>query len=133
MPVTPEQAHMLASLAADCRPHGARRWDAPGVVAAIKAVSHLSLADVALAVIRAADDANLDTPGPIRKPSSSCWRERNPDRQVVRKPFTPANTCGICGKQEPECAAISPDISGHTFQSTNDTRRNARTAPEETP
>ena len=52
MPVTKAQAASLAELAAACRPHGAPRWDAAGIVAAIGKVKHLSLADVALAVFQ---------------------------------------------------------------------------------
>jgi len=86
MPVTKDEAHMLATLAVACRPHGAPRWDAPGVVAAVGKVAHLSLADVALATIRAADDSTTKTPGVIGNTRSECWRERKPNREIPRLP-----------------------------------------------
>lgn len=105
MPVTDQDARALAYLAARMRPHGARRWDEAGIVAAIGKVKHLALADVALAVARAADDRSLETPAPIGNVRSSCWRERNPDRPAEHKPYVREHTCGICGFPETECRA----------------------------
>lgn len=96
MPVTDQQARALAFLAAAARPSGARRWDEPGIVAAIAKVKHLHLADVALAAMRAADDRTLETPGAIGNPASSCWRERNADRPraSVRSAGPWCKSCG---------------------------------------
>ena len=105
MPVTDQDARALAYLAARMRPHGARRWDEAGIVAAIGKVKHLSLADVALAVTRAADDRTLETPAPIGNVRSTCWRERSTDRPAEHKPFVREHTCGVCGYAKSECEA----------------------------
>ena len=105
MPVTDQDARALAYLAARMRPYGARRWDEPGIVAAIAKVKHLGLADVALAVVHAADDRDLETPAPIGNVRSSCWRERNPNRPPEHKPYVREHTCGVCGFPETECKA----------------------------
>src|ERR1044072_2861107 len=99
MPVTKDQAATLAQLAIACRPHGARHWDAGGIVAAIGKVKHLSLADVALAVIRAADDRALETPGPIGNPRAHCWSERKADRPAPLEPWNPHEFCEACGRR----------------------------------
>jgi hypothetical protein len=96
--VTHDQAQLLATLARAIRPHGARRWDEAGIVAAIGRVKHLALADVAQAVIRAADDRSLETPGAIGNPSAPCWKERVADRPQPITPYDPAKFCDICGK-----------------------------------
>jgi hypothetical protein len=105
MTITKAQAEALTSLAVACRPTGARHWDAAGVMAAIAKVRHLSLADVALAVIRAADDRTLDTPGPISNPKAHCWRERAVDRPQPTTPYDRSSACGICDKTEASCRA----------------------------
>lgn len=105
MPVTDQDARALAYLAARMRPHGARRWDEAGIVAAIGKVKHLALADVALAVVHAADDRSLETPAPIGNVRSTCWRERNPDRPAEHKPYVREHTCGVCGFAETDCRA----------------------------
>ena len=103
MPVTKDQADMLAALAAACRPNGAPRWDAPGVIAAIGKIKHLSLADVTLAVIRAADDREIRTPGVIANLRSTCWQERATDRPKSIEVIPPEQRCGICAKRRDEC------------------------------
>ena len=74
MTVTKDQAQMLATLAAACRPNGARRWDSAGTLAAIAKVKDRSLAEVVMAVIRAAADRDVDSPGVIPTPGSH-WQE----------------------------------------------------------
>ncbi len=128
MPVTKEQAEAMAYVAVAARPHGAPRWDAAGVVAAIRKVSHLHLADVALAVFRAADDRSLNTPAPIGIPSAPCWRERNADRPAEARPFDPAETCGHCSRIRAVCEADRNDTE-HTFESIY--ARDARVAREQ--
>lgn len=99
MPVTPQQAHALAALAADVRPHGARRWDRAETLAAIKKLAHLSLADVALAVIRAADDRDANSPFAITNLTSPHWRERAVDRpEPSVRSIGP--WCATCGKSQ---------------------------------
>lgn len=105
MPVTDQEARALAYLAARMRPYGARRWDEPGIIAAIAKVKHLELAEVTLAVARAADDRDLETPAPIGNMRSSCWRERNTNRPAEHKPFVREHTCGVCGFSKSECEA----------------------------
>lgn len=97
MPVSDRDRSALVHLAQAIRPHGARRWDPPGIDAAIRKIGHLALADVALAVIRAADDRTLDTPGAIANTRSSCWRERQSDRPAPTAPSIPSSArCSVC-------------------------------------
>ena len=103
MPVTQDQARALAQLAVECRPHGARRWDIQGVYAAIGKVKDRHLADVVLAVIRAADDRNAETPGVINAPGSLHWRERGADRPASGNRFDPGTNCGICSQPRHIC------------------------------
>ena len=104
MPVTRAQAEQIAQLAAASRPHGARRWDIPGIVAAIGKVQHLALADVAMAALRGASDRSLDTPGAIANTGSSCWRERLSEPGSTRRPFDRQRSCQICGFEREDCA-----------------------------
>lgn len=104
MPVTREQAAQLASLAAAMRPHGARRWDEPGIVAAIAKVAHLALSDVAMAVTRAASDRTADNPGVISATTSIHWREKaaerahqTPPRRDEECPHHPGQRVANCG------------------------------------
>jgi hypothetical protein len=115
MTVTKPQAEALTTLAIACRPTGASRWDPAGVMAAIGKVRHLSLADVALAVIRAADDRALETPAPIGNPKAHCWRERGTDRPRELDPYDLNLACGICDLRQDQCQAIPEHISGHTY------------------
>lgn len=128
MPVNEQQQRALAFLAVACRPHGAPHWDEAGVMASIAKVAHLSLADVILAVTRAADDRDAKTPGVIPKLNAPHWRERNPDRPKQREPYDPTTYCGICGKPEADCrareSAMPPDIR-HEFTSAITTKRQA--------
>lgn len=99
MTVTPDQARMLATLATNCRPNGARRWDTAGIMAALKQVSDRGLAEVIMATIRAASDRDCETPGVIPT-AGSHWRE-----QVGAAGFTPTavpvgTRCTVCGKGE---------------------------------
>ena len=123
MPVTPDQARLLAALAVACRPHGAPRWDEAGVMAAIKRVADRSLADVCLAVIRAADDRTATTPGVLTATGSLHWRERNHDRPTEHQPFEPGGTCDTCGQREDVCRARWAD--DHPYVSVLAARRAA--------
>lgn len=106
---------MLATLAASCRPHGATRWDEAGIVAALAKVRHLSLTDVILATIRAADDRELKTPGAIANPASSCWKERGTDRPASRREWPDdAHRCRTCSMPPVDCRRIWAD--DHPFE-----------------
>ena len=102
MPVTKPQAEMLAALATAARPHGAPRWDAPGVMAALAAVRHLDLAEVLMAVGRAARDRDLNTPAAIGNTAAPCWVERPVERWMPDK-TTAEGRCGVCGKARAVC------------------------------
>lgn len=107
------------------------QWDRPGIEANVRKVAHLPLADVVMAVIRAADDVACGSPGVIARTDTSCWRERNADRKQV-KPATwdPETTCGTCSKAEHICRATPEHISGHTFVRRVDAIRQATRRPE---
>lgn len=98
MPVTKDQAQMLATLACAMRPYGARQWDPPGVLAAIAKVADRNLASVTMAVTRAATDRTAVSPGVIYARDSIHWAERLTD------PTPPTNHgpwCTHCGQAEP--------------------------------
>lgn len=127
MPTSDTWADRLVVLAQDLRPTGARRWDAAGIRAAIRKVQHLALGDVAMAVIRAAEDRALDTPAPIGNPQAYCWKERVADRPQPVEPFDATACCGICGQPEHRCRA-NPH-SGHKYVSHIDTKRERKPRP----
>lgn len=102
MPVTQAQAHDIATLAVQCRPHGARHWDIPGVVAAISKVQHLALADVTCAAMRAASDRTIETPAPIGITTSSAWRERLSEPTPTKPVVCPVHGLSHAG-QCPSC------------------------------
>lgn len=129
--ITKSQAEALTSLAVAIRPHGARQWDAAGVMAAILKVRHLHLADVAMAVIRAADDRALETPAPIGNPKARCWVDKKPDHPRPLEPYDVAQVCGVCEKRESVCRAIPKSVSGHTFVRKVDVLAERRPAPKE--
>ena len=108
MPVTKDQAHMLASLAVACRPRGAPHWDEAGVVAAIAKLNGLLLADVAHAVLRAAEDATAKTPGVITATSSIHWRERSPHHTTPLPPKA-GEFCLRCGRTLDVCHSLPCD------------------------
>lgn len=108
MTVTRDQAHALAALAVEMRPHGARHWDIPGIVAAIEKVAHVSLADVTCAVARAAADRTLETPAAIGNTTSSAWRERVSERTAPRHPHARDRLCWTCSRPLSETCCDSP-------------------------
>jgi hypothetical protein len=95
----------LAHLAADCRPTGARRWDIPGTMAAIRKVQHIALPDVAAAVIRGAADRSLDTPAAIANLRSSAWRERLTEPIPTKPRICPTHSTQYAGPVCPSCRA----------------------------
>lgn len=126
MPVTRDQADVLAALAVAIRAESRYdRWDKPGIVASIGHVKERSLADVMLAVARAADMPDLDTPGAIGNPTTSCWDERKTDRQRL-EPYDPAISCDTCSQPEHR----HTPTSGHEFISVLDANRRRDNAPK---
>lgn len=102
MPVTKPHAEMLTALAVAARPHGAPRWDAPGVIAAIAKVRHLDLAEVMMAVGRAARDRTLETPAAIGNPAAPCWIERPVERWQPEK-ILASERCRECNQRRDVC------------------------------
>src|SRR5205085_510653 len=102
MPLTKDQAEMLTALVVAARPVGARRWDGPGVLAALAKVRHLELAEVMMAAGRAARDRDLETPAAIGNTAAPCWIERPVERTVPVK-STPAERCSVSGLPLIEC------------------------------
>ena len=112
MPLNDQDIRALSYLAARCRPPHAPRWDEAGIAAAIAKVKHLHLADVALSVIRAADDAKAETPGVIANTQAPNWQERGV-RAVPHEPYDRHTFCGICGQTQSRCE--SNPHAEHTF------------------
>jgi len=115
MTVTKPQAQMLATLAAACRPNGARRWDTAGTMAALERLHDRDLGEVIMATIRAARDRDIDSPG-ILPTAGPHWRE-----QLKPLPFTPqvldsTQRCSICSMTEAACR-IRHDVTDHEFES----------------
>lgn len=125
------QADALAALAVACRPYGALKWDPAGVVAAIAKVKHLGLADVAMAVIRAASDRDAKTPGVITATNSLHWREKLSEPRARRTPYDPQHTCGVCGFAEDECRMRWAE--DHEFESVKTAAKRAVPAAEHVP
>lgn len=97
MTVTDQQLRALAFLAPACRPNGAKRWDSAGVMAALEKVRDRSLPEVVMAVVRAAADRNVDTPGVI--PSAGThWQETAAVRAYVPDSAPAGVRCTTCGR-----------------------------------
>lgn len=107
MTVTEKQLKHIAWLAKERRYSllGAKKWDMPGIEAALHRVAHLELADVTCAAMRAAVDRSIDTPAPIGDPRSSCWRERLLDRGRQFEVVTREDRCKTCSRSRSACAA----------------------------
>ena len=121
MPLTDDDIRLLAWQARRARPHGAPRWDEPGIAAALTKVRHLDLAEVMMATARAARDRDLDTPAAIGNTAAPCWIERPIERWTPDKTIA-SERCGECSHprhdgQCPRCPAIdthdfTPDFAG---------------------
>ena len=66
----------LAVVAIASRPAGATRWDAAGILAALRKVHHLEAGEVAATVVDAACDPSLDTPAAIGNTSAPLLEAR---------------------------------------------------------
>lgn len=116
MPVPDVWIERLATLAIDCRPTGAPRWDIPGTITALRRVQHLALPEVALAVINAATDRELKTPGAIGNPAAPCWRTRT-GQPAAWTPDTVARheRCSTCSKIRGRCETERLADDNHEF------------------
>lgn len=98
MTMTQADAEHLAHVAVAIRRElGLSTWDHRGVVAQIRKVADRPLADVAMAVTRAAAFPDARTPGVIPRLDGEHWRER------ITDPTTPpriprADWCRDCGR-----------------------------------
>ncbi len=102
MTLTRDHAQMLATLARACRPHGAARWDEPGIMAALKQVADRDLASVIIATITAASDRDCETPGVI--PTNGSHWTAAAKVAVTPPDNTPAgDRCTVCSKPEQAC------------------------------
>lgn len=119
MTVTRAQAETLAPLIADCRPHGARRWDIPGILTAIHRVHDRQLVEVIRAFTRGAEDRTAHTPAVVVT-NPTYWREPALERPATKPSYCRTHAtqlkAGIC----PSCRAdelAAPDpttsTSGH--------------------
>ena len=102
MTVTDQEIRAIAFLAKACRPTGAARWDEAGIVAAIAKVRDRQLATVAMAVIRAASDRDVESPGVIPS-NGSHWAESAAVASYIPNVIPPAERCGICNKARQKC------------------------------
>ena len=102
MTVTKDQAQMLATLACDSRPTGARRWNPDDVMAEIAKLHDRSLPAVICAVIRAAMDRGAERPAVICS-SGSHWSDTAVAQAFVPNHVDRAGRCSICSCSEPHC------------------------------
>lgn len=107
-----QEARALAFLAAKARPYGARRWDEPGILAVLRKLGDRKLGDVALALFRAADDRNANTPNVLLADTSPHWHERDLGWTAPAERWA-GPVCDVCLKPQPACER-NPH-SGHDF------------------
>ena len=126
MTVTDQEIRALTFLAKACRPTGAARWDEAGTVAAIAKVRDRQLATVAMAVIRAAADRDVESPGVIPT-NGSHWAESAAVASYIPNVIPPAERCGICNKARAKCVSDPRHADDdHVF---DDGRRNEFDVP----
>lgn len=107
-----DQIATICEVIAKLRPHGARRWDPPGIRAALAKVAHLDASNVLMAAIRLSQDRTAETPGQIAITNTECWREKPGS-------WTPKPTqCAVHGIQHagicPSCRAEQVGGDGPT-------------------
>ncbi len=104
MPIDKPTAEALAVVAIASRPPGATRWDAAGILAALRKVHHLEAGEVAATVVRAACDPSLDTPAAIGNLAAPCWRPANPSpSNSTPHPPRADQACFHCGQWQTRC------------------------------
>jgi hypothetical protein len=124
--ITKPQAQMLATLACDVRPHGARQWKPDAVMAEIEKLRGRSLGAVICAVTRCAMDRNAVRPECISSPGSH-WG----DTQIVTD-WTPnsvpaAERCTVCSHTADVCRMRFR--GDHEFKSAVAAARDAEAVP----
>lgn len=110
---TPDLVQSLANMACISRPHGAKTWDPPGVVAGIRRLIErgFGMQEVIDRVFAHAWDASADTPGTLLTPKPRRPETSNP----VPYPVTRNEECRLHPGQHPvtciSCAAdrIAPE------------------------
>lgn len=110
MTVTREQAETLAGLIADCRPHGARQWDVPGILAAVWRVKDRQLVEVIRAFTRGAEDRTAHTPTVVVT-NPTYWREPALERPATKAEYCRIHGTALRGGICPSCRAdqLNPD------------------------
>lgn len=118
VPLTQSDAHAIAHLVRSIRTQtpGAGSWDEAGIIAALKKVKALHLAEVVGAAVRAAENPDLRTPAAIGNPGTEVWRLA-PPKPVAYVPTPREEFCELCGKRRAMCEQISegPTGDGHKF------------------
>lgn len=104
MTVTRAQAETLAPIFADCRPHGARQWDVPGILAAIWRVKDRQLVEVIRAFTRGAEDRTAHTPAVVVT-NTTYWREPALARTATKAEYCPDHGTALRGGICPSCRA----------------------------
>ena len=104
MPIDKPTAEALAVVAIASRPAGATRWDAAGILAALRKVHHFEAGEVVAIVVDAARDPSLDTPAAIGNLAAPCWRpaSTNPSSSTPRPPRAD-QACFHCGQWLARC------------------------------
>lgn len=115
MTVTKPQAQMLATLACDSRPIGARQWQPDDVMAEIEKVRGRSLPAVICGVIRCAMDRGAERPSCISSPGSH-WSDTRIEQAFVPQTMTAGERCSICSMTEAACR-IRHSTDDHEFES----------------
>lgn len=100
----------LAYIAARCRPpHSPHAdWTEAGIVANIRKISHLGLAEVTLAVIRAASNPHAATPGVIPILDGEHWRDQPLEIRGNRPPRAD-EACPLHGGWNHNCPGCKAD------------------------
>lgn len=105
---TPDLIQSLANMACVSRPHGARAWDPPGVVAMIRKLIErgFGMQEVIDRTFAHAWDATANTPGTMLTPKTRTAVESNP----APFPVTRAEECRLHPGQHPgTCTACAAD------------------------
>src|SRR5690348_14998464 len=110
---TPDRIQMLAHLACASRPHGAKTWDEPGVVAMIRKLLErgFGMQEVIDRTFAHAWDATANTPGTLLTPKTRQVVETNP----APFPVTRTEECRLHpGEQPGLCRYCAADRLGGT-------------------
>ena len=118
MPLSQQQARYLAELVATIRPE----WQVAGLMASLAKCRNERPVNVALALLRMADDAGVRNPGALPNPDGPHWSERKGDPM----PHQPARKEHECrahpGEHADRCRACASDrLAGTTTKPRRDT------------